>query len=118
MLGEKWTVAMNGYLARIKTDHENRFREIRFMDVDVDVKNDLVDKFNSQIRYEVKQKYVKVISGKLVHSFIVLDRISFKNGVTFEAGDILMPASWSSPAKNKARGNIFGEYSVKWTGTN
>jgi hypothetical protein len=36
----------------------------------------------------------------------------------FKAGDILKPASWSAPARNRARGNIFGDYKIQWTGPN
>jgi hypothetical protein len=31
-------------------------------------------------------------------------------------GDILKAASWNMPAQNAARGNIFGDYIVRWTG--
>ena len=34
----------------------------------------------------------------------------------FKKGDILKAASFNSPARNQARGNIFEKYSVAWTG--
>jgi len=35
----------------------------------------------------------------------------------FKAGDILKAASWSAPARNKPRGNVFTDLSwVQWTG--
>ena len=35
----------------------------------------------------------------------------------FKKGDILKAASWSAPAKNRARGNILeGNYPIQWTG--
>ena len=34
----------------------------------------------------------------------------------FQEGDILLAASWATPAKNKARGNIYQEYHISWTG--
>lgn len=49
--------------------------------------------------YTVGRRYVKVIQGTSVHTFIDL-----KEGPTY--GDVLKPASWNAPAK-KARGNIF-----------
>lgn len=50
------------------------------------------------------------------HSFVVLRDIE-KDGKKFLAGDILMAASWKTPAWNKARGNVFTGYgSASWTG--
>jgi len=34
----------------------------------------------------------------------------------FRYGDILKAASWATPARNGARGNVFEEYTVRWTG--
>lgn len=56
-------------------------------------------------------KYVKLISDRSVWGFVVK-----KDSDKFKRGDILMAASWAAPATNKARGNIFEEYSVAWTG--
>ena len=63
------------------------------------------------------RKYSKVVSNNLgqttVWGFIVK-----KDDKKFRAGDILKAASWSAPARNKARGNILdGDFSwVRWTG--
>jgi len=56
-------------------------------------------------------KYVKLISDRSVWGFVVK-----KDSDKFKRGDILLAASWAAPATNKARGNIFEEYSVAWTG--
>lgn len=68
--------------------------------------------FNEGLRYTEGEKYIKVISGSSVHSFIVKGG----DGGKFKRGDILKPAGCNAPAKNKARGNIFGEYTIFWTG--
>ena len=48
-----------------------------------------------------------------VHSFIVATDSDSK----FRRGDVLRPATWKAPAKNKARGNIFdGDFPMQWTG--
>ena len=57
------------------------------------------------------KKYVKLISGTGVWGFVVKE-----DDDKFKRGDILKAASWNAPAKNKARGNIFEEYDVQWTG--
>tara|TARA_B100000029_G_scaffold338008_1_gene330232 strand:+ start:1967 stop:2464 length:498 start_codon:yes stop_codon:yes gene_type:complete len=71
--------------------------------------------------YEKGSKYVKVIMedknngySKSVWGFVVLS----KEDAKFKYGDILLASGWKAPARNKARGNIFGDYSVKWTGPN
>jgi hypothetical protein len=64
--------------------------------------------------FEVKEgsKYIKLIRGGGVWGFIVNTDTDKK----FAKGDILMAAGYNAPARNKARGNVFGEYSVAWTG--
>lgn len=77
-----------------------------------------VDRFHAGLNIEEGRKYIKVISGDIegdqttVWGFIVK-----KDGGKFRAGDLLKAASWSSPATNKARGNILdGGYEIRWTG--
>ena len=81
-----------------------------------EIRSPMIEKFEKGIDVAYGKKYAKVTmtigdSQKTVHSFVVLE-----DGSKFKKGDILMAASWASPAKNKARGNIFGEYTTKWTG--
>jgi len=71
----------------------------------------MIQEYNDGLRYEFGKKYVKVIHGDSVHSFIVLE-----DDGKFKRGDILKPASWRTPARNFARGNIFGNYKIRWTG--
>ena len=63
--------------------------------------------------YEVKEgkKYIKIIRGTGVHCFIVKE-----DDTKFNKGDILKSASWSTPAKNKARGNVLTGFIIQWTG--
>ena len=71
-----------------------------------------VTEFVSELSVEEGRKYAKVISGRGVWGFVVLNDDS-----KFKKGDILMAASWSTPARNKPRGNIFeGFPSISWTG--
>lgn len=72
--------------------------------------------FAENLKFEEGRKYIKVtkkISDNQTHvwGFIMKD-----DDQKFKKGDILMAASWASPARNKARGNIFEDYSVRWTG--
>jgi hypothetical protein len=70
---------------------------------------------DTQYVYEIGKKYVKIISestkfgqSRSSHSYVVIgDQGKFKNG------DILKSASWKTPAKNFARGNVLtGDYST------
>lgn len=57
------------------------------------------------LRTEKGKKYIKLIDGTTVWGFVsMLD--GFNKGVTIKKGDLLKPASHSSPAKH-SRGNIF-----------
>jgi len=66
-----------------------------------------------KLDFEVKEgkKYIKIIRDDGVHCFIVKE-----NDNKFNKGDILKPASWSTPAKNQARGNILSGFNIAWTG--
>lgn len=73
-----------------------------------------VAKFADGIEFKYGKKYIKVIrtdSQRSVHSFIVLGPDK-----KFQVGDILKSAGWAAPARNRARGNIFGKYRIRWTG--
>jgi hypothetical protein len=73
----------------------------------------MLDEFIDSIRIDEGNKYFKVVCGSSVWGFIVKGDGDKK----FRRGDILMAASWATPARNKARGNILdGGYTVRWTG--
>jgi O-glycosyl hydrolase len=72
--------------------------------------------FLSQLSVSKGRVYDKVIrtdNQTSVWGFIVK-----KDTKKFKEGDILMASSWSAPATNKARANIFEESvnDVQWTG--
>ena len=73
---------------------------------------DAAEMMNS-LSVEEGRKYLKIIrSDSQVWGFIQKD-----DDGKFRGGDILMAASWKSPARNKARGNILdGGYKIQWTG--
>ena len=81
------------------------------------IRDDMRKEFAEGFSHSVGQKYIKVIAGSpdrpFVHSFIVATDSDSK----FRKGDVLKPATWKAPAKNKARGNIFdGDFPIQWTG--
>ena len=71
-------------------------------------------RFAEGLEFKMGKKYVKVITKGSVHSFIV----NVHDDPKFKFGDILKAASWASPAKNFARGNILeGNFrGIPWTG--
>ena len=73
--------------------------------------------FRDNIRPEGGRKYLKIVK-KLGNQDMVWGFVVREDGGKFRKGDILKAASWSAPATNKARGNIFEDYDVRWTGPN
>lgn len=80
------------------------------------------EKFASELTLNVGRKYVKITSDEVseydqstrssVWGFVVRE-----DDNKFKKGDILMAASYSQPARNKPRGNIFEGYpNISWTG--
>jgi len=78
-----------------------------------DFAKDQLDNFMESLEFNSGSKYIKVIRENSVWGFIV----NTENDAKFKYGDILKPAGWAAPARNKARGNIFEDLSwVQWTG--
>lgn len=73
-----------------------------------------VKEFCQSISYSVGKSYIKVVQKGSVWGFIV----NSDSDKMFKRGDILKPASWASPARNRARGNVIEKnFSwVQWTG--
>jgi hypothetical protein len=77
-----------------------------------EVKLRMIENFKNKLSVKSGKKYIKVISDDSVWGFIV----NTPDDPQFRYGDILKAAGWATPARNSARGNVFGEYSVAWTG--
>lgn len=98
-------IALEKFLAKSRIDYA------QWMKGDSPHRQQMIQEYNDGLRYEFGKKYIKVIDRTSVHSFIVMN-----DDGKFKRGDILKPASWRTPARNFARGNIFGEYTIRWTG--
>ena len=88
-------------------------------DYEMFIDNDnMKSEFQNSWRIEPGQKYIKLVSKNSVHSFIVKQDMFTPGGqVKFKKGDVLKAASWSKPAMNRPRGNVFeGHYPMQWTG--
>ena len=89
-----------------------------FMDKDNEIHNKMRLEFATGIEVLYGNKYIKIVTGKhggqrSVWGFIV----NTDKDKKFKMGDILKPAGWAAPARNKARGNILdGGYAINWTG--
>ena len=61
--------------------------------------------------YIVGNKYIRVITDDKIWGYLLIE-----DDKKFKKGDILMAANWTNPYRNHARGNIFDEYEISWTG--
>ena len=105
--------ALFNYIERIREDYKKwTYTDKKGFD---SVKDDMTEKFCKSISIKEGQKFYKVLTENSVHSFIVKKDSNIR-GKDFKRGDMLKAASWASPALNCARGNIFGNYIVQWTG--
>ncbi len=71
-----------------------------------------VANFEDLVTVKYGNKYIKIIKDGSVWGFIV----NTEKDKKFQYGDILMAAGYTAPARNKARGNEFEDYSIAWTG--
>jgi hypothetical protein len=68
--------------------------------------------FDNDVQVKYGKKYIKIVKDNGVWGFIV----NTDNDKLFKKGDILKAAGYNAPARNAARGNVFENYSVAWTG--
>lgn len=107
---------INALLEAIKDDYVNWTSRNGTKELN-QINKDMIAEFCDNLTYQVGKKYIKVIKGaygsQSVWGFIV----NVDNDKKFRKGDILKAASWATPARNHARGNILdGQYSIQWTG--
>ena len=70
-----------------------------------------IERFEDGLTFKEGRKYIKIIERGSAWGFIVKGEDE-----KFKAGDILKSASWATPARNAARGNVFEDYTIQWTG--
>ena len=111
--------ALKNYIKKIGDDYENWTLGSRSLLSDDNIakriRENSVVEFKNGLDYNKGAKYIKVIrrdNQTSVHSFIV----NIYDDKKFKYGDILKAASWKTPARNFARGNIFENYKVRWVG--
>lgn len=102
--------ALNNLLESIKSSFAEKF------DNRGDHSSEFVKNWCEGVGFEKGRKYYKITikagtSGTSVWGFVVA-----KDDGKFKAGDILMAKSWSGPATNFARGNIFGDFKGNYVG--
>jgi len=86
----------------------------KFMPPIDDIRKKMCAEFVDGFTITYGKKYIKIHekSGG-VKAFVV----GVDNDKKFKKGDILKPAGYAAPARNKARGNILeGNYPINWTG--
>ena len=121
---KEFRFALNKYLTVIKEDYVKWNRPQSDMtETQNKVREEAIQRFFKSITYDIGKKYLKVVERNLSDSTALMDRVhSFivmEDNDKFKAGDILMAANYNRPTtkgKCPVRGNIFGEYEVKWTG--
>lgn len=74
----------------------------------------VLDNFDDNVQVKHGKKYIKIVGGisSGVWGFIV----ATDDHPKFKKGDILKAAGYNNPATNAARGNVFEDYTIRWTG--
>ena len=74
----------------------------------------VLDNFDDNVQVKHGKKYIKIVGGisSGVWGFIV----ATDDHPKFKKGDILKAAGYNNPATNAARGNLFEDYTIRWTG--
>lgn len=112
IMNYEMTTAIYELINAIKADYYRWTSRNGTRELD-EINKRMIDEFNASVSYEVGRKYIKIIKGGSVWGFVMKE-----DDKAFKAGDILKAASWATPARNKARGNVLAQnFSwVQWTG--
>ena len=106
---------MNNLIEDIKTDYA-AYKGRTYnagSQLSADISDKMIAEFNESLSYKTGSKYIKITRERGgVWGFVVATDKDKK----FAKGDILKAAGWRTPALNQARGNLFEDYSVAWTG--
>ena len=79
------------------------------------IKDEMLERYENTLDFQEGRKYIRVVTDRSCSGFIV----NTDNDPKFKRGDLLKAASWKSPTRNFARGNIFNNddvLQVRWTG--
>ena len=102
-------------LNAIVEDYRDWTYKSRYVSDDPERCAKLVEEFADGITVKEGPKYTKIYkdNGGSIWGFVVAVDTDKK----FRKGDILMPAGYSAPARNAARGNILdNDFDINWTG--
>ena len=72
----------------------------------------MIENFKNSLSVAEGKKYIKIVKDGSVWGFVV----NVHDDKMFRYGDILKAATWTTPTRNAARGNVFENYEVEWTG--
>ena len=106
--------AVANLIATIKEDYYEYTLRNRDPSELSEINKKMIKEFDENVSFVVGKKYIKVITGNSVWGFVV----NTTDDLMFRYGDILRAASWKAPARNAARGNVFENYEIQWTGPN
>jgi hypothetical protein len=106
---------MSEGLEALKQDIVSKYKMFVTNQLSTDCGGERVKAFEEGLSISVGHKYVKIMSNGSVWGFVV----NTESDKKFSLGDILYPAGWGTPTRNKARGNVITqEWGVSWTGPN
>ena len=109
--------AVNAYIEVCKKDYfkwTSRCAKVNGEEILSDVRKQMLNEYNDGITFKAGSKYIKIMTHKSVHGFIV----NTTKDAKFKQGDILKAAGYNAPARNFARGNALdGVFNnMQWTG--
>ena len=74
----------------------------------------VLDNFDDNVQDKHGKKYIKIVGG--ISSGVWCFIVATDDHPKFKKGDILKAAGYNNPATNAARGNVFEDYTIRWTG--
>lgn len=104
--------AIQKLIADMDEDYRKYQASSRRAGINDKILDDMYQEFVDSTRIKYGSKYIRIFKNRSVNTFVV----NTDNDKHFKRGDILKPAGYNAPARNKARGNVFTGYTIRWTG--
>lgn len=114
-MNEAMSEAIAGLINAMIADYD-RWQTANGTRKKTDVQVTMYQDYSASLSAVVGRKYIKIVCKGIPYGSVKAFVVNTEKDKNFQYGDILKPAGWATPARNFARGNVFEDFNIMWTG--